>query len=106
MLPWYKKRQQSKIDKMSDRMATRHAICALSDAGRSNKQQGDCPDPQNDQFICFYEEEDKEDEAANIRPEQCFLELGAVASTGETSSPPIWFPEGFRLGAKFGSLRV
>ena len=24
--------------------------------------------------------------------------LGAVASTGETS-PPIWFPEGFRLGA-------
>ena len=35
---WYKKRQQlqSKIDKMSDRMATRHAICALSAAGRSN----------------------------------------------------------------------
>ena len=34
------KRQQlqSKIDKMSDRMATRHAICALSDAGRSNKE--------------------------------------------------------------------
>ena len=30
--------------------------------------------------------------------------FGAVASTGETS-PPIWFPEGFRLGAKFGSLR-
>ena len=24
--------------------------------------------------------------------------LGAVASTGETS-PPIWFPQGFRLGA-------
>ena len=37
---WYKKRQQlqSKIDKMSDRMATRHAICALADAGKSNKE--------------------------------------------------------------------
>ena len=70
--------------------------------------------PQNDRYIEFYsdEEEDEEDEAgdgdrrrrssgryvARSKHPARAMFLGAVASTGETS-PPIWFPEGFRLGA-------
>ena len=70
--------------------------------------------PQNDRYIEFYsDEEEEEDEAgdgdrrrrrSSGRYVACSkhpagaMFLGAVASTGETS-PPIWFPEGFRLGA-------
>ena len=62
--------------------------------------------PQNDRWIRF---DDAENDAGDLRgPTGKFLPrskhpagamlLAAVASTGERS-PPIWFPEGFRLGA-------
>ena len=70
--------------------------------------------PQNDHYIEFYnsEDEDEDEDEAEDRDRRCSsgrylarskhpagaMFLGAVASTGETS-PPIWFPEGFRLGA-------
>ena len=75
--------------------------------------------PQNDRYIEFYSDSE-EDETAGDEAEDGdrrrsgrymarskhpagAMFLGAVASTGETS-PPIWFPEGFRLGP-MGILR-
>ena len=71
--------------------------------------------PQNDRYICFYDDSSEGDESeddAGDRPDRRSgryvarskhpagaMFLGAVASTGETS-PPIWFPQGFRLGSK------
>ena len=56
--------------------------------------------PQNDRWIRFVDEGGKNEGKFMPRskyPAGAML-LGAVASTGE-KSPPIWFPEGFRLNA-------
>ena len=55
---------------------------------------------QNDRWIRFLDKE--EDQVGKYMPRTKHpagaMFLGAVASTGE-KSPPIWFPQGFRLGA-------
>ena len=68
--------------------------------------------PQNDRWIRIFDQEEDDQEpghqhakdtkkskfVARSKHPASVMFLGAVASTGETS-PPIWFPQGFRLGA-------
>ena len=55
---------------------------------------------QNDRYIRFEEvDNDSGRYLARSKHPAAAMFLGAVASTGETS-PPIWFPQGFRLGSE------
>ena len=81
--------------------------------------------PQNDRYICFYNESSEDEDESDLEKDGGGLQnrqnprgdapagkfvarskhpasamfLGAIASTGEVS-PPIWFPTGFRLDSE------